>query len=235
MNDAKQVLIALHEVMSAVGYVQKKDKNEFHRYKYASEASLLAVLRPAMLKAGLLLIPSGKDVSDIDSFGNTHVVVEYTLAHTSGEVWPDKVIAYGCGNDKNSKGGVGDKGLYKALTGANKYLLFKLFQIETGDDPEVECAGDKGQQKEPDSTVTPEEVKAIFAGNDTGDPQLATAQEIDDLKATLKEFKLMGKWSTEKLVECGQPIMSKLTFVQLEWMRHQISLKVDQKEAVNGR
>ena len=44
------------------------------------------------------------------------------------------IIAAGCGGDRN-KNGVGDKGLYKALTGANKYMLFKLFQIETGNDP----------------------------------------------------------------------------------------------------
>ncbi len=62
--------------------------------------------------------------------------VEYTLAHISGETWPTPLVAQGCGNDKNSKGGVGDKGCYKAITGANKYMLFKLFQIETGDDPE---------------------------------------------------------------------------------------------------
>ena len=35
---------------------------------------------------------------------------------------------------------MGDKGLYKAITGANKYFLFKLFQIETGDDPERDTA-----------------------------------------------------------------------------------------------
>lgn len=127
---------ALHEVMTKVGYVQKKGKNEFHRYSYASEADLLEALRPAMLDAGLLLIPSGQTCSPIDEYGNTHVSVAYTLAHKDGDVWPDKIVAFGSGNDKNSKGGVQDKGTYKALTGANKYLLFKLFQIETGDDPE---------------------------------------------------------------------------------------------------
>ena len=126
---------ALHEIMSKVGYVQKKDKNEFHGYKYAGEAALLEVLRPAMLEAGLLLLPSGEYCSEVDEYGNTRVAIDYTLAHKDGEVWPEKLRAFGCGNDKN-KNGVGDKGIYKAITGANKYLLFKLFQIETGDDPE---------------------------------------------------------------------------------------------------
>ena len=134
---SNSVLAALHEVMSKVGYVQKKNRNEFHRYNYASEAALLEVLRPAMVEAGLLLIPSVTDHTEIDQFGNTSVVMEYTLAHKDGDVWPEKIVVRGCGNDRNSKGGVGDKGIYKAITGANKYLLFKLFQIETGDDPEL--------------------------------------------------------------------------------------------------
>lgn len=126
---------ALHQVMSSVGYVQKTGKNAFHGYKYAGEADLLEKLRPAMLEAGLLLIPSVESVSAIDEHGITHIRMAYTLVHKDGDVWPEKIYAAGEGGDKN-KNGVGDKGLYKAITGANKYLLFKLFQIETGDDPE---------------------------------------------------------------------------------------------------
>lgn len=131
-----EILKALNAVMSEVGYVQKGGKNQFHNYRYAGEADLLEKLRPAMVKHGLILIPSGAERSPIDEHGNTHVAIDYTLAHVSGAVWPEKIRAFGSGNDRNSKGGVQDKGTYKAITGANKYLLFKLFQIETGDDPE---------------------------------------------------------------------------------------------------
>lgn len=148
-SNAAAILGALHEVMTSCGYVQKQGKNSFHNYKYAGEGDLLEVLRPAMVKAGLLLIPSGKARSSIDEHGNTFVEVEYTLAHKSGAVWPEKIVAFGAGNDRNSKGGVGDKGTYKALTGANKYLLFKLFQIETGDDPEKDAAHDNEPATQP--------------------------------------------------------------------------------------
>ena len=132
-----KIAAALHQVMSAVGYVQKTGRNDFHKYNYAGEADLLEKLRPAMLEAGLILIPSVQDVSPVDEYGNTHVRVAYTLLHKDGDVWPHQIIAAGCGNDKSKNGGVGDKGVYKAITGANKYLLFKLFQIETGDEPEA--------------------------------------------------------------------------------------------------
>lgn len=147
-----QIAKALHEVMSSVSYVQKTGKNSFHNYRYAGEADLLGVLRPAMIEAGLLLIPSVEEVSSIDEHGITHVRISYTLMHKDGEVWPHKIIAAGCGGDRN-KNGVGDKGLYKAITGANKYLLFKLFQIETGDDPESDSTHEATPMQKPAAPV----------------------------------------------------------------------------------
>lgn len=138
-----KILGALNAVMNTCGYVRKKGENKFHGYKYAGESNLLEALRPAMVEHGLILIPSHTGKSEIDQYGNMFVTVEYTLAHKDGDVWPEKIIAFGAGNDKNKSGNVGDKGLYKALTGANKYLLFKLFQIETGDDPEKDSDADK--------------------------------------------------------------------------------------------
>ena len=136
------ILRAMNAVMNEVDYVQKKGENDFHGYKYATEADVLDRLRPAMVKHGLILIPSVQQVSSVDQHGNTTVSIHYTLAHISGAVWPTPVIAAGCGNDRN-KNGVGDKGLYKAITGANKYMLFKLFQIETGNAEPEDSEGDR--------------------------------------------------------------------------------------------
>ena len=139
------ILRALHAVMQEVDYVQKTGDNDFHGYKYATEADVLDRLRPSMVKHGLILIPSVQQVSSIDQHGNTTVSVHYTLAHVSGAVWPNPIIAAGAGNDRN-KNGVGDKGLYKALTGANKYMLFKLFQIETGTAEPEDSKGDRDRE-----------------------------------------------------------------------------------------
>jgi hypothetical protein len=134
-----KIAAALHAVMAKVSYVQKDGKNSFHGYRYASEAALLGALRPAMIEEGIFLIPSVSMVKPIDDHGNTHVEMEYTLVHKDGDVWPFSIRAAGMGNDRAKNGAVGDKGVYKAITGANKYLLFKMFQIETGDDPENEA------------------------------------------------------------------------------------------------
>lgn len=131
-----KIATALHNVMAKVTYVQKGSENKFHGYKYVSEADLLEKLRPALIEEGLILIPSVEMVRPMDEHGNTIVDMKYEIVHKDGDIWPHVIRIAGCGNDRSKSGTVGDKGLYKAITGANKYFLFKLFQIETGDDPE---------------------------------------------------------------------------------------------------
>jgi len=135
-----KIATALHNVMAKVTYVQKGSENKFHNYKYVSESDLLEKLRPALIEEGLILIPSVEMVRPMDEHGNTVVDMRYEIVHKDGDFWPHLIRISGCGNDRAKNGSVGDKGLYKAITGANKYFLFKLFQIETGDDPERDTA-----------------------------------------------------------------------------------------------
>lgn len=131
----KNLLKALQTAAAAVGYVQKKGRNEFQQYNYVTESDVVAQTREALLERDLVLIPSVESVSH-DEWGNTNILVNYTIHHTiSGESLTFRMA--GAGNDRNSKG-VGDKGIYKALTGCNKYALLKALQLATGDDPENE-------------------------------------------------------------------------------------------------
>jgi hypothetical protein len=59
---------------------------------------------------------------------------EFTLAHTSGAVWPDKPAHTGMSACRNSKGGFDDKAANKCHTAARKYFLLGLFQVPTGED-----------------------------------------------------------------------------------------------------
>ena len=199
----KNIITALNKVMDEAKYVQKNAENKFHGYKYASEAALLETLRPAMIKHGLVLIPSVSNASAIDEHGNTVVAVEYTLAHVSGEIWPDKITAVGCGNDRARNGTVGDKGVYKAITGANKYLLFKLFQIETGDDPEKdETAPPPSQDKAESDTVkkpaSKAQTKSGVAPITYADNFVPTAEDLDKYVKVFIEALIFAK--TEKEV-----------------------------------
>ena len=121
---------ALNAVMQQIAYVQKTGKVKFGstNYTYASEQDILAVARPYFVAAGLVATENCTEMRE--SGHKVFVKVEYTLAHISGAVWPHPMSMWGCGEDK------GDKALYKALTGANKYWWAKLLQISTGDDAE---------------------------------------------------------------------------------------------------
>ena len=134
-TDLSIILTAFHEVMAAVPYVQKTGHNAHFNYAFASEADVLDKLRPAMIAAGLLLIPSVKSYS-LDEKGRAFVEIEVTMAHKSGAIWPEKIIWRGCGQDTQ------DKMIAKAITSAQKYGLLKTFQIETGSDPDKD-----GEQK----------------------------------------------------------------------------------------
>lgn len=206
-----KIASALHEVMSKVAYVQKTGKNAFHGYKYAGEADLLAVLRPAMVEAGLMLLPSVKSVTPVDEFGNVTVQMEYSLVHRDGDVWPEKIGAAGMGNDKAKNGSVGDKGVYKAITGANKYVLFKLFQIETGDDPEQfehhdtptdpprKASGKPEQGWREDGTRTSfalkKEQPELMADLDRELDECQTLVTLEKLKAAYREKATAEKWN----------------------------------------
>lgn len=181
MSHEQVIATAINSVMQTVGYVQKKDRNQFQKYNYAGEAALLAALRPAMVQIGLVLLPSQKAVSPIDEYGNVFVTIDYTLLHApTGAVYPHPLTAVGCGNDKNSKGGVGDKGLYKAITGANKYMLFKLFQLETGDDAEA-------TNTEPVAPTDDALVKKYIMGVHPGADETSRSKRLELLNLMLGE------------------------------------------------
>lgn len=112
--------------------VAKTGRNGFHNYAYATEADVVDSVRPHMVENGLMLIPHVETVNN-DAHGNTNIIVSYRLYHVSGDFIEFNIAA--SGNDRN-KNGVGDKGIYKALTGASKYAMLKLFSLATGDDPE---------------------------------------------------------------------------------------------------
>lgn len=141
------LLVALLAVMNDVKYVQKGGENEFHGYKYATEADTIAAVRPVLIKHGLVLVPSMVGgLNTPDANGNTNIVMRYRLYHAaSGQQISIDIPA--SGNDRNSKGGVGDKGVYKAMTGAMKYALRQLLMLETGEDPEKGSDHDQESSK----------------------------------------------------------------------------------------
>lgn len=156
-------------ITSLVGEVQKTGTNKFHDYKYAKESDLVEAIRPLMAELGVWLHstlswdePRMANVAGDDTHPYTLAISPRWVGHErvkvndhaeiasltilmiafhfvdgeSGEVTPVQIFP-GYGDD------VGDKGAYKALTGATKYFLMKTFLVSTGDDPEGDSRADE--------------------------------------------------------------------------------------------
>jgi len=141
----------LCEVMAAVGYLQKTGQNTKQGYKYAREADVVAALRPELARRHIFIFPNVISVQrnkverlDFDKALKfswaTDILVEWTIEDgESGET--RKCVIPGCSESP------GDKGVYVAMTGSEKYLLMKSFLLPTGDDPESDENEEKGSKQ----------------------------------------------------------------------------------------
>lgn len=131
--------------------VPKRGRNEFHKYDYVMEADLADAVRKELSEAGIMMIPavlpdsvSWRPLTDAEGKPKGLVYyADFSFTFTDGA---DSVVvlAPGCGHDNP-----GDKGPYKAFTGAEKYALMKLFLIPTGDDPEDDSGTDNEKKSAP--------------------------------------------------------------------------------------
>lgn len=150
----KGLVRKLAEVMLEVERVPKNGRNEFHRYDYATEADIADAVRKSMAVRSLMLIPSVEKTeweTTTTPKGGTQKLCTLTVRFRimdgeSGEHQDFTIM--GQGQDS------GDKATYKALTGAEKYAMLKLFLIPTGDDPEADSA--PAQRHAPQQTQRPQ-------------------------------------------------------------------------------
>lgn len=117
----------LYEIMKAVGFIKKDKTNKFHKYNYASEEIIKKTLHEQLAKNKVLF---KLDIIERVREGSlTTIKVKYSFTDVeSGECVSGLFIADGDDNQ--------DKGIYKAITGAIKYIMTSTFLIPTGDDVE---------------------------------------------------------------------------------------------------
>lgn len=151
MNEPlKSVLVTkLANILGEIGKVPKSGRNTFHNYDYVTENDLVYAVRDKLSAAGIFVFTSVESQSHEvfkdtgrDGQEKTSLLTTVTTKHTfvDGETGEQfSVLSQGQGSD------VGDKGGYKAITGAMKYFLYKCFMIPTGDDPEADDKTDKRQ------------------------------------------------------------------------------------------
>ena len=129
-----EIVTAIAKVMGADLYIQKRGKNAFHGYKYATVGDILDKIQPLMSEAGLVIFQDEGPTEFLDEGNVMATRYWFTLAHISGAVWPQKFVHTGMSACRNSKGGFDDKAANKCHTAARKYFILGLFQIPTGED-----------------------------------------------------------------------------------------------------
>jgi hypothetical protein len=187
----------LAAVMAKVERVPKTGWNDFHKYKYATEADITDAVRAEMAAQGVMLFPSVEHIDWKDmptKSGAVERLATMTVKFTATD-GKDSVsfTVLGEGQDRS------DKATYKAMTGATKYALLKLFLIPTGDDPEREESEkpQTGAKERPTRPVEPPKAAPV--------PPPAYVAAL--WKRAFTEFKdrAKGKWEAAALAVLADP------------------------------
>jgi len=120
-------------VRDGISRIPKNGFNEHHNYAYATEADVVEGIRGLLSEQGLSMTIEVTISRYREKEGSKMVVttVPMVIKITDIDTGYEEVYEWeGSGEDP------GDKGLYKAITGGQKYFLMKTFLVPTGDDPE---------------------------------------------------------------------------------------------------
>lgn len=151
----KSLVCKLAEIVAEIDHVEKKGRNEFHKYDYVKAADLAWAVRKKLSERKVLLLSDVIEQRQ-DKHGDflfTTIDVLYTFYDgESGEKLCFKVP--GTGSDK------GDKGLYKAITGSLKYAIRNAFLVPDDSDPEGDPTVDKEAGKSAAAAVAARKVAA---------------------------------------------------------------------------
>jgi len=172
MSDQDNLYVRLQRVAQKIDHVDKKGRNDFHKYDYTRAADVFAALRGLLLDEQLIVIPNATSIQQEDSL--TTVRLNYRFVATDLDEAVDvKWIAVG--QDK------GDKGIYKAYTSGLKSLLLSLFLLPSGDDVEQDSStaserGVKLQAELKKRKIPQDRIKLALAasGVEVGKRQLTT-------------------------------------------------------------
>lgn len=127
-------------VSKEIGTIQKNGTNSFHGYDYATESDFVNGVKPLFDKYGLIMFLVTQEILGVvpmmkgkDEYtGKFITTIRSTYRIVATDDANDYITVQTGGQGVDS----GDKGVYKAITGAKKYAIANAFLIATGDDPE---------------------------------------------------------------------------------------------------
>lgn len=126
--------------MNDLHYIQKGDRTVNGQYRFVSHDQVTAKVQPLLVKHGITAIPTMHEMSQDGNRTLITLLVTFSNADKPEDCFTVKFYAYGVDGGGTSKDGraipVGDKGPGKAISYAYKYALLKVFNLETGEDPD---------------------------------------------------------------------------------------------------
>lgn len=133
-GDIVNLLKKISEITNSIESIPKNGNNS--EYDYVLEKDVVDKIRGKLVEKNLVLIPSVVESADrqviLDS-GKSTTIVKVTMSFTFFDLENgSSLTTYYQGEGEDTL----DKGIYKAITGCQKYSLLKTFLIGTGDDPE---------------------------------------------------------------------------------------------------
>lgn len=205
-NEERKLLLKLVTVYEQVQYIQKRGHNKFHNYKYATEADVNEKVREEIAKLKIIMMPSiiNKEMRvTTTKSGNTEYIyrVDMDFVFMDAETGESLTVQMsGEGQD------VGDKAIFKAISGCQKYALMKAFMIPTGDDPEGDDDADKrnagigalgtqqSNQNNQTSNNTSRETQATTSHSTASTVKLASEAQVKMIRAKMSAagFKDVG-------------------------------------------
>jgi hypothetical protein len=121
------ILQRLNAVMQEIDYIQKEKKNGL-QYSFASHDKVTALVRPALVKHGIVCYPSGLDLHQEGNRTQVDMTITFASIDNPNDAIHVRTAGYGIDNQ--------DKGPGKAISYAVKYAFLKALSLETGDDPD---------------------------------------------------------------------------------------------------
>lgn len=187
-----KLLKKLSAIFASIDSLPKDGTNDFHRYKFTSESAAKRALHPLFAEHGVILKIDVLNAEQVtlqskDKNGFIKELTKITLGYSfidceSGEALSGQFIGYG--EDSN------DKGVWKAVTGCVKYILFNTFLVATGDDPDQDD-GPRARPPARSSAPMPKAAANFPKETATGNPKgnMTSAQNAK-IYAMLGELKV---------------------------------------------
>lgn len=194
-----KVATAISAVMNEIGIIAKEGTNSFHHYKYAQMQDILQKLTPLLAKNGLVIFQTEVGRAMFDEDRAISVQYQFTIAHTSGEAWPDRPLQTGLSRCRDSKGGFDDKALNKCHTAARKYFLLALFQIPTGEEDDAD-SHETGRRQAPTNVKPPPPAASVAAPIDPETGEISPHKIAYDDNAIAWGSKYVAALKTATLV-----------------------------------